>query len=661
VDAATADNRGPYDVEIRYDLRIPTTDPAVSLSADVYLPVGAPAAPALVSAYPYRKDLLAPQLVGDAFTWFAERGYAGVLVDIMGTGSSDGVRRPEFHEDEGDDAVAAIEWAARQPWCSGDVGMWGHSYGAYMAFRAASRRPAPLKAILPIQGPIDPGRQVVHPDGSRGDLHAMVFRGGYMLALQLLPSLLRHQSTAERDRWLRRLDGTEPVFADYARHAPDDPVWRDRMVDVASIEVPAFCVGGWLDLHSEGIVGAFEQLTGPKQLLMGPWAHFLPETSPLEPIDFRPLALRWWDHWLRGADNGVPDDPAVVVRVPGAAKPWRAFEAWPVTQHSLEFVACMDGILQPAISGHDQEPVGVYRPDPTVGILGGLWGTTFSGALPPQDHHDDDMRAWSATTEPLAENTALIGRTEVRLRPVPAALTGLPEAPPGRLVARLLHVDSRGRSNLVAAGVLCPDSVTDEYRITLRPTARMIPRGDRIRVTVSDADFPRLTPLPHPQPLEIARLTLSLPAVDESAGREVDIPPASTNRLAEAPDPVSDRTPGHLRRVTRDLVADSIDVEVGSVSPTLRTDEGHAFDIDSRFHARVARLHPDLTEVEGTYRATARYTTGEVVDVAVTVRCSRDVLHAQGSVRTDGQEIFMRAWEAPLTPAAEPPARTERA
>lgn len=655
MEPATADHPAEYEVEIRYDVRIPTADPSVTLSADLYLPVGAAEVPALISAYPYRKDLLAAQLVGDSFTWFAERGYAGVLIDIMGTGSSDGVHRPEFHTDEGDDVVAAIEWAARQPWCTGDVGMWGHSYGATLAFRAASRRPAPLKAILPIQGPIDPGRQVVYPDGSRGDLHAMVFRGGYMLALQLLPSLVNHRSPAERDRWQRRLNGTDPVFIDYARNAPGDPAWHDRVVDMAAIEVPAFCVGGWLDLHCEGIVSAFEQLRGPKKLLMGPWAHFLPHTSPLEPIDFLPLALRWWDHWLRGIANGVPDDPAVVLRVPGAQKPWHAFEAWPPVNKDHELTAGLDGTLRAAVPGGPQESIGVYRSDPTVGTLGGLWGTTFSGAVAAQDHHDDDMRSLAVTTDPLVQDAVLAGRPEVRVRL--ASAPAEPSAtPPGRLVVRLAHVDPLGRSTFVTAGVLCPHAVADEYRVTLRPTARVIPRGGRLRITVSDADFPRLTPLSRPRPLEIAGLTVSLPVVTDETGREVDIPPAPGSDAAEPPDTEGIHVPGHRRRISRDLVADAIEVEVGSVSPALRTGEGHFFETESLFRARVAKRHPDQAEVEGTYRATARYTSGEVVEVTVTVRCHRDVLRADGSVLTDGRETFARSWEAPLTDPAAPPA-----
>lgn len=647
-----ADDRPMYEVEVRYDVRIPTADPDVTLSADVYLPIGAPKVPALVSAYPYRKDLLAPQLVGDTFRWFAERGYAGVLVDILGTGSSDGVRRPEFHVGEGDDAVAAIEWAARQDWCTGDVGMWGQSYGAYMAFRAASQRPAALRAILPIEGPIDPERHVVHPDGSRGDFHSMVFRGAYMLVLDLLPSLLDHRSPAERDRWLERLARAEPVSIDFASRPPGDKAWADYVVDVAAIDVPAFCIGGWLDLHSEGIVSAFEQLAGPKKLLMGPWSHFFPQSSPLEPVDFLSLALRWWDHWLRGADNGVPADPAVVVRVPGSPKPWLAFESWPPMETGLELAARGDGTLRPADSGNDEETVGVYHPDPTVGFLSGLWETTFSGTLPAQDQHDDDVRSLAVTTDPLEHDTVLVGRPEVRL-----SLAGSPgglDTQPGRLVVRMAQVDSRGRSTFVTAGVLCPDAAESEYRVVLRPIARMIQRGDRLRISVSDADFPRLTTLPRPVPLDVTRLHVSVPVVADGAGQDVDVPAASAAATGEATDQDGVRVPGHRRTFVRDLVADSIAVEVGSASSTVSTTGGHSFEVESLLRAQVARARPAESEVEGTYRATARYTTGETITAMVTVRCTEETLRAQGTVTTDGVQTFTRTWETPLAWASEP-------
>src|SRR6185437_9546077 len=89
--------------------------------------------------------------------WFAARGYAGLVVDLLGTGDSDGIRRPEFDPGDADDGIAAIEWAAAQPWCDGAVGMWGLSYAANVALRTASRRPPALGGLIAVaHGPRDP-------------------------------------------------------------------------------------------------------------------------------------------------------------------------------------------------------------------------------------------------------------------------------------------------------------------------------------------------------------------------------------------------------------------------------------------------------------------------------------------------------------------------
>src|SRR5262245_51478485 len=114
------------------DVRIPAGG-SFSLSGTLYLPPGAGPFPALVTVVPYRKDAASGVFYGPVLRWFARRGYAGLLVDFRGTGSSDGRQRPPFDPAEADDGVAAVEWAAGQPWSSGRVGMWGHSYGAIMS------------------------------------------------------------------------------------------------------------------------------------------------------------------------------------------------------------------------------------------------------------------------------------------------------------------------------------------------------------------------------------------------------------------------------------------------------------------------------------------------------------------------------------------------
>jgi hypothetical protein len=94
---------------VHRDLRIPTRNRSVTPAADVYRPVTPQRLPTLVTVLPHRRDLVGGLAQDAPARWFAARGYAN-LVDLMGTGSSDGVRRPEFDPGEADDALAAIGW-----------------------------------------------------------------------------------------------------------------------------------------------------------------------------------------------------------------------------------------------------------------------------------------------------------------------------------------------------------------------------------------------------------------------------------------------------------------------------------------------------------------------------------------------------------------------
>src|SRR2546425_908511 len=97
-----------YDVELVRNVAIPVGDD--ELAADVLLPVGAPPGPALVTLLPYLKPGMAGVAQWGPAKYFAERGYAGVLIDFRGRGSSRGRTRPPFDGHEADDGVAAVEW-----------------------------------------------------------------------------------------------------------------------------------------------------------------------------------------------------------------------------------------------------------------------------------------------------------------------------------------------------------------------------------------------------------------------------------------------------------------------------------------------------------------------------------------------------------------------
>ena len=118
------------------------------LAARVWLPVTSGPTPAILEYLPYRKRDFTRQRDERMHRWFAGHGYVAVRVDMRGSGESDGVLHDEYLAQEQDDALEVIDWMARQPWCSGQVGMMGKSWGAYNALQVAARRPPALKAII---------------------------------------------------------------------------------------------------------------------------------------------------------------------------------------------------------------------------------------------------------------------------------------------------------------------------------------------------------------------------------------------------------------------------------------------------------------------------------------------------------------------------------
>lgn len=617
---------GPYAVEVIRDLRIPTGQPGATLAADLYRPVTAAPGPALVTVLPYRKDAWAGLLNEANLRGFASHGYPSLLVDLRGTGSSDGPARPPFHPDDADAGVAAVTWAAAQPWCDGSVGMWGHSYGAVMAMRTAARRPPALRAIVPVMGMTDPERDFAHPAGRRGNLSSVGVWGLHTLLTQLLPPLSA-DDPAERRRWSERREA-EPYLVDLVRHGPGHPVWRTRAVDVSRIEVPALCIAGWHDLFCAATIRDFELLTSPKRLLVGPWTHTMPDAAPFAPTDFVALALPWWERWLRGMDNGADREPAAVLHLPTAG--WRAFDTWPPTSAHRSFVNAPGTTrLRPARGSSSAPrprraaPVAEHRGDPTAGTLSGFWAMPGDGPAHPLDQHDDDMRCLTLTSGPLPADLVIIGTPTVALWP-PAA--GTP------LAVKLTAVDGAGRSTFITAGDTTGQPAPGQPDAAkLTPTCHVVPAGHRLRVTLNDADFPRLWPPPAGQLVRLGWLALTLPTVDPRDGTPVTVP-APPKTAGPAVDAAAHWV------VARDLVGGGVEVRLtedltATMAATLRVER-----------EIVAAALPALLRATATASVTP--STGPSRQVRVEFTVTDADVRVLASVAEDGSPTWSRRWSA---------------
>lgn len=640
--------RAAHEVQKVCDVRIATdtADRHETLSADVFLPVGAGKVPALVTLSPYRKDAGMGIMLEQTLRWFAANGFASVLVDFRGTGSSDGMQRPPFDPGEAEDGIAAIEWAAQQPWCTGSVGMWGMSYGAVLTMRVAAKRPRHLKAIIPIMGMTDPELDFVHPQGARGCLAPLAFWGVYTLVDQLLPPISRFEAPEEQARWKERAKCAEPWLLDLWRHRPGDPVWRERAFDAAQIAAPTLCICGWRDLFCDPSIRAFEKIPAAKKLVIGPWMHTLPDQSPFAPWDYTQLALRWWDHWLNGRPNGVMSGPQAYVFVQGSQGRWRAFDSW----WPEKTVVRMSGIPSADTGGELRESGGLdhadgrqrpraarFKRDTTVGALGGLCGTATSGFGLPRDQYEDDVRCTTFTSDGMMEELVIAGRPTVIVR-------WSQRCAPTRIVARLTDVSPTGRSTLITLGILANPRACDSHEVVLGATCYAVPSGHRLRVTLSDADFPRLWP---PTAIESNELSLSgidvsVPMMREGAGCPVEMPEPKGRIGAAEPLAFHGRP---VWKIERDLIHDGVTVVVGDGYSALSPGREHLLECEYHISSSVASSAVPAALVESQAAATAKLATGEVIRVAARAILRHDQMRVEGRVTMNDVLLFWQEWQ----------------
>jgi putative CocE/NonD family hydrolase len=613
---ARTDTEHRYETVISTDVRIPTGTDGLTLSGRLIRPDTAGPVPALVTALPYRHDVAA--LTGfPTERWLAARGYACLVVDMIGTGSSDGVQRPPFDAAESDDALDAIDWAARQPWCTGSVGMWGTSYGAMTTLRAAARRPAALRAIIVIQGTPDPGRDFVHPGGSRGAFSPLASWSLSTLFNQLLPPVGDYADPAEQTRWRRRL-AAAPYLLDLFRNGPGAAVWSQRRIDAAAIDVPTLCVAGWRDLFSDGTVEAYEQILAPKRLIAGPWLHVQPHECPFTPIDFLPIARSWWDRWLLNEPPDADDGHPVSVYVQGHAPRWLGASSWPPSGRTRS------------------EDLGRWlrtapeTPDPVVGLQSGLWSTPSGLFGLPLDQHGDDSRSLCYTSEPLDAPLLISGRPLVEV-----------SCPWPRVSVKLTDVDPAGRSLLICAGLAGTADGADPLAVGLTPTTYEVAAGHRIRVVLAPGDFPRVWPRNAPEGDWPSAKTLRLPVVTE---------PLSPVEFAtpELPGPVEetdDQTASW--EITEDLVHDTVSLRLAGhnrIEPGDGVPVAHTVDVSQELTAVGYRLEPEESTVGGRIVGTVDTATGAHVTVDVAITATATSLDATGKVVLDGVLLLDRRW-----------------
>jgi predicted acyl esterase len=303
---------------------IPMPD-GTKLAARIWLPEDAEAdpVPAILEYLPYRKR--DGTVARDHLThpYFAGHGYAGVRVDMRGTGDSEGVCLGEYLLQEQDDALAMIDWLAAQPWCTGKVGMIGISWGGFNGLQIAARQPEALGAVITLCSTDDRYADDIHFMGGAVLTDKLAW-GATAFAIANTPPDPAIVGERWRDMWKERLENNGLWLLDWFRHQRRDDFYRHGSIceDYSDGEGP--CLRGRRlcrrlhqpDLPDDGAPDC------PRKALVGPWAHKYPHfATPGPRIGFLQECLRWWDQHLKGIDTGIMDEPMIRAWMQDATPP----------------------------------------------------------------------------------------------------------------------------------------------------------------------------------------------------------------------------------------------------------------------------------------------------------------------------------------------------
>ena len=584
MDTADKPAGAAYEVLVEEDVMVPMRD-GVRLATDVYRPARGknPAAgrfPALLERTPYGKKLvsrteidrgqLAAQRRPEVAAWFVRHGYVVVYQDCRGRFGSEG----QFikYLAEGEDGCDTIAWIAAQPWCDGRVATMGLSYAAHTQVAAACLAPAALAAMVVDSGGFANAYSSGIRQGGAFELKQVTWAFKYAKDSPLAAADPTVRAALEREdlfEWFKVMPwkpGHSPLrrvleYEDYVfeqwTHGEFGGYWRRLGIYARGYyeqfaDVPQIHLSSWYDAYIETATENYMALRklkrGPVRLVMGPWTHGDRALTHAGDVDFGPAAtidgnlagnwrefrLRWFDHWLKGAANGVADEPAVRLFLMGGGSGrknaegrmehggrWIAADDWPVPAARLTpYYLHPGGRLEtgkPAREGaalsYDFDPA---DPVPTLGgtitsgepiMVGGAFDqredARFFGVRHPGLPLAARRDVLVFQTGPLAADVAVIGPVTARLHvsstcpDTDFTLKLIDVCPPNEdypdgfamnLTDGILRC--RYRDSWEKPALMEPGKV---YEITIRAfaTCNLFKRGHCIRLDISSSNFPK--------------------------------------------------------------------------------------------------------------------------------------------------------------------------
>lgn len=459
--------------------------------------------PVLLEMDPYRKDDMSYLWDYPQASYFAKHGYVVALVDVRGTGASEGsVPASEYSEEELSDGVEIIDQLSKKFWSNGNVGMYGYSWSGCNALLIADRKPPALKAILIAHLPDDLFYLDCHYID--GVFHTDTWEA-MIDTYNTLPST---EDYAINSNYFEDRFDQEPWHFIWKRNQADGPFWRNESARFkADVEIPVYVIGGLLDSYRDMVPRLLNSSNTLVKAEIGPWGHDWPSSGTPGPnYEWREKGVRWWDYWLKGIDNGIMAEPRFMVFMRDGNEPstaiktlpgeWRS-GSWPIS--GIETQKMYPGPsqnLQDSAPDRGAGDVLAYHAGAGSSVPG-WWGDLTD------DMSSDDAYSLVYDSAPLTEPIEIIGFPEIYLN-VSA------DAPLYHWTVRLEDLSPDGNVSLVSGVLINPaDRISRLERTPLTPgepaklsgeihytTWRFKP-GHKIRLAVSNAQFPMAWPTPY--------------------------------------------------------------------------------------------------------------------------------------------------------------------
>lgn len=490
------------------DLDIPMSD-GVKLRGDLYLPadannVAVPGRrPVVVEITAYNKGAVgsAGGIGGAPPDYLVKRGYAFLLVDARGTGTSPGTWQIFGAREQLDDKEV-MEWAADQAFSDGRTAMVGPSYMGISQLFAAGQQPHGLKAIFPQVPSAEVYRDVV-ASGGQLDVGFMPLWLGLVSFTSLIPA--PDPSMVTLMTIIEHLNGTGGKSLTTAlaamtggSQAYDGPWYQERSTltrSVPHITVPTFIVGGEYDLFQRGEPLIFQALHDrgvPVKMVFGPWNHL--QGSSAADIgkagygSIEELQLRWFDHYVRGVpdptlDSDIPDFTYYELGSGRWVRRNNYLSDQVARVYSLSGTAMSAGAHGALTEGTVHPGTGTILPVATAGLCSrsaSQWTAGTTGTVLPNNPCDtngtiNDATATIFETAPLSRPLHMLGPIAARL--YTSSTTG-----DGLLAVNVSRVDAAGNVDRLTGGwqVMSLSDIDMTKSVTLPETRDRWTTGARV-------------------------------------------------------------------------------------------------------------------------------------------------------------------------------------